>query len=416
MAEPFNPAETADTSPPGGRTGRTSPIGAPTIRLIEHYGLELSPNWTEWFDRVAESAAPAGEFREALTPDRLVDEHLDLIWPGLMPPHFLPLVGNRAGDWLCARIGPDNQIADVVHWFHGGGDWIPWGNTIEEALVFDAVLPLLPGPGRRHAVDAEEHRQPAIPVSESACLQWALASMHDGATEIARRAIDGLAESGVDRSPRGFSMEDSARLAETMIDQGISEVAVRCELVQAAEGDWPTMQTHCEAVTRVAPELAWGWESLAKCLQAQQQTDRARDAMMMAACCSVFTDQAVRMHAKSDLDAGEERFSMRWLRSQPQRGDLPELVESMLKASTDEQLQLAHDHWRAHAATAIESGDHAAGLEMLLMAGWHLGASSMSVYGELLCKIVEVARQAGQNARAAVASAHLQGFRQRYGR
>ena len=72
-----------------------------------------------------------------------------------MPCDFLPVLGNDRGDWLCVRFGNDNSANEIIHWYHGGGDWIPWGQTLAEAIVFDSVRAKLPGNRRDHAISAE---------------------------------------------------------------------------------------------------------------------------------------------------------------------------------------------------------------------------------------------------------------------
>jgi hypothetical protein len=93
--------------------------------IAERYALTLSADWAEWFDEVAVGELRGGEYCEPVHPSELLSATPEVIWPGLMPPDLMPVVGNGMGDWLCARVGPESTIREVVHWYHGGGDRLP---------------------------------------------------------------------------------------------------------------------------------------------------------------------------------------------------------------------------------------------------------------------------------------------------
>ncbi len=65
-----------------------------------------------------------------------------------MLPDTLPLIGNEYGDWLCVRVDEDNRFGELVHWYHGGGDWIPVGKSIAEAVLHDIVDQFRPRKGQ----------------------------------------------------------------------------------------------------------------------------------------------------------------------------------------------------------------------------------------------------------------------------
>ena len=134
------------------------PVSPPTrwsSRIAEKYRLELSECFADWFDSQRFKLEGFSEFSTPIHPADLLIESPEPIWPALMCCDMIPIIGNQAGDYLCARVGPENTITEFVHWYHGGGDWIPWGSRLSEALLFDAVRHKLPGPHHRHAEPAE---------------------------------------------------------------------------------------------------------------------------------------------------------------------------------------------------------------------------------------------------------------------
>lgn len=111
----------------------------PSTRLADHYHLHLAPVWQSWLDTEAQRLTLAGAFQSPVSVDELLQPAPPVIWGGLMPPDVLPLIGNEYGDWICGRIGPHDQIEELIFWYHGGGDWIPVGRTMQEALLHDAL-------------------------------------------------------------------------------------------------------------------------------------------------------------------------------------------------------------------------------------------------------------------------------------
>ena len=58
-------------------------------------------------------------------------------------PDTLPIIGNDYGDWLCLRIARDGTLAELIHWSHCGGDWLPYGRNLAEGLLYDAAQRIL---------------------------------------------------------------------------------------------------------------------------------------------------------------------------------------------------------------------------------------------------------------------------------
>lgn len=429
--------------------------------IAQRYALELSPPWIEWFDRIAPEATCDGEFCEPVHPETLLDAAPEVIWPGLMPPDLLPLVGNAIGDWLCGRVAADNTIAEVVYWYHGGGDCLPYGQTMAEALVYDSLAPRFPGRERALAIPAQ-----APPVAGAGalasrpCIRWALQHLP---AEVAEVYADDF---------------PVAQTGEHLLRAGVSEDAIRCDLVLAAldnevrrrmtpqlaaklearweqevvrwmfdpdsmpaacaqrlaqhwdlpaeqwrRQDWGVAAEHCRQVAQRRGDLAWvhdilGWA-------AQRSGDRATAIAHYThgATVSQFTDQAVRFRSHFDNDR-YTKFAVARLAELDASGRLdPGYVAALSAgdAAVNHEASSWRDqvcrYWRGQAERVAGQGGPEAGwsrYELLHLAGWDVGCDSLGCYKRLLVDLAAAAEAAGQPARAAVARAHHQCLRARY--
>lgn len=206
--------------------------------IEERYALTLSADWAEWFDEIAVGELRGGEYCEPVHPSELLSATPEVIWPGLMPPDLMPVVGNGMGDWLCARVGPESTIRELVHWYHGGGDRLPFGKTLAEAFVFDALRRRLPGSRRRLAIPAEEWATgslspeesiwPAIGADGSGSGGSGDGGLGDGAVSTVGWALGKLPPRARQLFDAGLSPE---RLGSELISQSIASEAVACDLV-----------------------------------------------------------------------------------------------------------------------------------------------------------------------------------------
>ncbi len=114
-------------------------MGQPSQTIAARYHLRLSDAWKQWFDHDQFRIALPGGFRSPLTAQQLSAPAPAQIWAGFMLPDTLPLIGNQYGDWICVRVGPDGSLGELLHWYHGGGDWIPLGSDLAEVVVHDVV-------------------------------------------------------------------------------------------------------------------------------------------------------------------------------------------------------------------------------------------------------------------------------------
>ncbi|TWU17934.1 SMI1/KNR4 family protein [Allorhodopirellula heiligendammensis] len=340
-------------------------------KLAERFGLDFGEELNQWWDEQCTHSPGPGEFRYPVLPQTLLATVPDPIWPPLMPPNFLPLLGNGAGDWLCVRLlDPDiaaltGRSTDICQWYHGGGDWLPWGDQLSEALLFDWLLNSLPQSDCRHAEPASESfdggdeqphdhdvRPATVAWREHAWGRWVI----DRLPTLAN--IDWVAAS------------DPRHLATDLLNQQLCEIPVRCQLVidslasalscrltpkiahdlgltwndwmrwcfdlrsmpsevssrlqaslglsstdfDPAQQRWDDVVTHAAAVCQKRPDLSWGHDLLGYAQWSRGDMQDAERAFSNAVRCSVFSDQSVRLRTHwATANDGISKFSARFL-------------------------------------------------------------------------------------------------------
>lgn len=431
-----------------------SPLSPPVMsttwsaRIADRYSCKLSPELADWFDRETWKQEGRGEYRVPIHPEHLIVEAPESIWPGLMPCDLLPIIGNAAGDWLCVRVNPDNVAAEVVQWYHGGGDWIPWGKTLAEAILFDAVVDRLPGTTRRHAVPAENPRPHAGQKSDDPILHWAL---------------EHLPESTASTLDSSLSEEE---VAQILLDDQVAEIAVRCELVVAglmqwtrktlesffnadpsidrdhlAEWsfdvdriptdtnqqfeqqhgvtllgmqDWYGAEGHARRVIELDNELAWAWDIAGYAAERRGDLEGAKAAYQRAATCSVFTDQSIRLETHWTAPVSAKFSVARLLDLDLQQVSQSTYLSALCDADPKKRRSRTTAYWNEQATRFEEKGDLEKAYRCFVAAGWDVGAESMGVYADLLDRISAIADQLGQAGRAETARTHRRCLRERH--
>lgn len=434
-------------------TARWSPA------IAQRYALELSPQWEQWFDELAPEGICDGEFCEPAHPEVLLEETPEVIWPGLMPPDLLPLVSNSLGDWLCARIGADNTIAEVIYWYHGGGDCLPYGNTIAEALVYDALATRFPGRARSLAIPAPLPPQPPRgPLRERLAIRWALQHLppavaevfdpdfpipqtanhllRDGVAEVAIRCDLVLAalDNEVRRrmSPQLAAMLD-ARWEQEVVQWMFDPSSMPPEIAQRLaeywqlppeqwqQQDWEVAAEHCQQVARWRSDLAWTHDILGWAAQRKGDRDVAIEHYRRGALTSLFTDQAVRFRTHFDSDR-YSKFSVARLADLNALTVLDPAYVQALSVS-DAPAERETLGWRENLCrywlrkareTAADAAAAADRYRYIYRAGWDVGCDSIQCYEHVLTELVDAAVAAGQHARAQIAKAHRDCLRGRY--
>jgi tetratricopeptide (TPR) repeat protein len=411
----------------------------------------LTDDLVDWFDAGIWEQFGTGEFCQPVAPEQLLAEAPEFIWPVLMPPDLLPLLGNRSGDWLCLRFGATAASNEIVHWYHGGGDWIPWGRTLAEAVAFDRLRPSLPGPRQVYAEAAET-----------------LAPL-PSARPLHRWAADHL-PADVAATLTAPAPATTPALIETMLAEGICEIALRCELALASldnllrrqltsqlaheleipwqsqavrwmfdpqlippearlrlaerlglaeetllEQDWETATQHAEAVARQRSDLGWPLDLCGWAAERTGQFERAIPFYERALGSSSFTDQTIRFRSHWCVEA-KGKFAAARLRALASDGSDPTgprtgwamtYLQRLSLEGAEARAQAVTQFWVDQADQASEAGDPALAYERLYMAGWDLGARAMDEYRSLLQRMAEFAAAADQPGRAAVARTHL---------
>ncbi len=427
--------------------------------VVDHYHLRLDAALTDWFDSEQWRSTGTGEFSEPVTPEQLLADCPEPIWPGLMPPDLLPLVGDQYGDWLCLRVAADNSVQEIVHWYHGGGDWIPWGQTLPEAFAFQQTRDHLPGLPFRHA-------DPAAPLRTSQAddphFLWAKRFLPLAAVQL----IEGLAAGAVSQPSLyvieqliGSEVATTALHAEAILQaldtplrrltpaqanelgivwdgeldgwlldaavappDALQRLATRLhqEVSQLKQQDWDTAAQHASAVASTRGDLSWPLHILAWTAERRREPGAALESYGRALTTSVFTDQSVRFRTHNRQE--EKRSATRLaqlLKQHPELGDEwhgdREYWQVWSTATAADRQTAIAQLWQQRASSAEAGGHWQTAYEAYVQAGWDLGLTSMLAYGPLLRHIADAAERAGQPARAAVAAAHARCFAQRFG-
>ncbi|TWU44046.1 hypothetical protein Q31b_15810 [Novipirellula aureliae] len=426
-----------------------------SAQIAERYSCVLSDDLADWFDAEIWKGCGSGEYCESVHPETLLSDAPDVIWPGLMPANLLPILGDSMGNWLGVRIDCENKASQIVHWFHGGGDWIPWGNRLSEAIVFETLVDQLPGPRRAAALPAENFERQSSPKND-AIVRWAFAKYPSEIADLLDQSVT------------------PAAVADRLLRHSIAEVAVRFELIQAAlfqdwsshvselvaesleldwnqvvnwifdadqmpesawqqiEGklnhrkldddcrdqDWDTAAMHARACQSLAPDLSWPWDLIGYYNERLGKRSQAVAAYGQGAMQSTFTDQSVRLHMHFTQSTAA-KFSIARLheidRTVIANNDYFQLLQESRSAEEPLPLRKVCEYWMRVADDYQHHGNLKATLDSLMRAGWDLGAEQIADYGPILEKIEAVAADAGQVGRSRLAAAHRQCLNRRYG-
>lgn len=419
--------------------------------ISARYHLNLSSELKDWFDSGVCDSFGQSEFCEPAHPEQLLVDAPECIWPGLMPPDVLPLVGNGLGDWLCGRVSALDTIDEIVYWYHGGGDYLPYGNRLAEAIIFDTLAERLPGRRQLHAVPAERILFEHQAMVSGSLVAWALQQLPNEVAAV----LD------IDAPP--------SRVADELLRNNIAMDAVRCDAVLAAldnelrvrvkpadaialgvtwdrdiakwmfdtstipgdmrkkltawwgvsqkpvlTQDWETVEKVCTELSGERSDLGWVHDCLGWAAQRRGDLDLAGDHYLIAAKTSVFTDQSVRFRTHFD----SERIAKFSVARLIEIGQAERLDSRYLEALC----QADQPHWRERVASywldqlSIGGMKDEERYQAIYRAGWDVGCDSMSRYRELLNQLADAATDARQFARAEVARTHAACIDDRYRR
>lgn len=418
-------------------------------RVGEHLCAQIEPTLADWLDGEVWKETGAGEFHHAVSPDVLLSEQPDAIWPGMMLPDTLPILGNRYGDWLCLRVGAENTISEVIHWYHGGGDWIPWGKNLAEAIWFDAYRERLPGRRQTHAIAPESNK---VESQHNPYLAWAEQFVESdlistgavatnemldrGCCEVALRceiALNALDSSLRQRMTPALAVELEEvwepDVVSWLFDNQLVPEARRATVLDPIQSeirisqDWETASVHARVIASRRSDLVWAFDISGWDAERSGNFDQAVEYYQQGAMACAFADQSIRFRSHWFPQWAGKFSTWRLCRlldsGQAKPTHLNPMVSRYLEAirsSNPESLRSkAMQFWRQVAFEAVEAGRWSDAYDAFYHAGWDLGTDTMIDFGDLLKGLVESAKRAGQDARAAVAEIHLQAFVARFG-
>ncbi len=409
-----------------------------------------------------------GQFRWPINQDSLLADFPSELWAGFMLPDTLPVVGNDYGDWLCLRVAADDTISEVVHWQHGGGDWVPYGRNLAEALLLDCVCVARPYLGYGSRTGQQEFN-PAltIPLSNQldvdTFIQWnasALGSSVNQVGEILSFARQGKFESALDHLLAHdwaadaatierilcYLQRQSSKLADTRIARSLginwepdynkwlfdlSQVPADswqaiCQIATSLDDAWhPVSQMIQEwdqaanlALRRlhVRSDLGWAFDIVGWNQLRDGRVDDAAQTFFDGRFASAFTDQSVRLRSHW-FDSQFAKFCSAQLWSLRESRSILWRDDSYLNVLWQTQPDmLSHNvcqFWLTRARRELAEGDLASAYKSFYRAGWDLGADRLSTYVEILQGLIETANRAGWQARAEVALTHLAALSQK---
>lgn len=403
----------------------------------------------DWFDNGPWAKTGGGEYRVPVSPEVLLQPAPEEIWPVLMCCDVLPLISNAAGDWLCLRIDDNNVMSEVVQWYHGAGDWLPWGKDVAEAILFDAAIGQNPKSTRRHAVPAEDPRPDAGNVrgTNDPLLRWALSHFAAETAELfegrvaGRDVIEGMLEARIaevavrcemvvsllnhwpreDLQPlvQADASLDRSVLTRWSFDLDLIPETIRCRLQQAtglsAVQDWQSAARHCQEVCRLAPELAWAWEISGYAAEKLGDVSSAIDAYRRGASCSVFTDQSTRLDTHWTAREAAKFSVARLKHHRPDEVQASRYFQILCHPDSRQRRVETTKYWAERAQQFSQANQDREAHRCYVAAAWDLGTEPLATYAQLLSCIAESADESEQFGRAELARTHRRCLRDRYG-
>lgn len=418
-------------------------------QIAQAFQLELPADLTAWLDSEQWRRGGGAEFCRPQSPQELLEPEPGSIWGGFMLPDTLPLISNEYGDWLCLRVGFDGQITEVVYWCHGGGDWIPYGRTLAEALVYDAAFRVLYS--RRFAEvsppdrEAEEVFRPAewaydwldagpagkraplarfwrrSPAENQALLTELLAS---GVAEIAarrdlilrhlesqlkRRSAPAVAQQiGAIWEPDFVSWLFDTALIPELTREELSQ-HFRMPVDQLTVQDWDAAESEARKVAAVRPDLGWASDIAGWAAERRGDYDEAIARYLEGLRASAFSDDSVRFRTHWYGD-GFGKFSAARLFALRDRLTPEQRADPYLQIFwQNEPLTLRRrlrDYWLAEGQRARGEQRDRDAYRCYYGAGWDCGVQSVEDYADILQRLEDAAQRSGSPALARVAALH----------
>jgi hypothetical protein len=419
-----------------------------STRIERHYSLRLSDDVRAWLDEGRWQDECGAEFRLAQSPEQWLDPPPGAIWAGFMLPDTLPIISNDYGDWLCLRIGADGTVTELVQWSHGGGDWIPYGRTLAEGLMYDAARQLLhpdrsspANPGGpitedfQAAVWAARWLPSARPLSpfwnhagkaatDGVASQLLDEFAHSGIAEFAvhrdrilrylgtplkaRSAASWAADAGVSWEPEFVSwLFDTARIPSSARQQLTLRLADTDGAAFAQ--DWPAAEAEALAVIGRRSDLGWAFDVAGWAAERRGDAKQAVAHYWAGLQTSWFSDDTLQFRSHW-FDEGYGKFAASRLAELTAHLSPEQLRDPYLRIFLDNDAQSlrsrVQQYWIELARRAVERRAYCEAYHYYYRAGWDLGMLPISAYEEVFQQLQRVAEADGSPALAAIARLH----------
>lgn len=428
-------------------------------QLERRYKLTLAPDLVAWLDDEVWNQGSGAEFRHARSPAEMLEPDEGVIWAGFMPPDTLPIIGNDYGDWLCLRIARDGRVSEVIYWCHGGGDWVPYGNSLAEALIYDAAFAVLYP--RRPELDEPTSRKKMF---QSAA--WAFDWIKPGSVGSASHA--GTPAPGNRLKPFWIDQQPPSRseLLSELANSGISEIAARRDLIlrdlesplktqssprtaqaigapwepdfvswifdtalipelrkedlknhfnvpvrELTQQDWDAAEREALKVIALRQDLGWAFDIAGWAAERRGDIERAISHYARGVQASAFADDSIRFRTHWFTEGYGKFAAARLLEL---RDRLPAKLQDdayLLEfwGNDPESLRARiRDYWLSQAEAAEREKRYAAAYQYYYNAGWDCGLQFVKSYQPILEALSRSASLAGFPALAEVANLHRQ--------
>ncbi|MCA9128941.1 MAG: hypothetical protein KDB22_17765 [Planctomycetales bacterium] len=440
-------------------------MAALAAEIATRFQVHLDPIWCSWFDHPSPESLLCGAFQTAVSVEALFADQPSAIWPGLMLPDTLPVIGNEYGDWICARVCSNDHFVELLHWYHGGGDWIPVGRSLVEAVMHDVADSLRPSGlqmlrGASETIQLSDHQDFASPLTRvlsdpwyansldclasaagnpwnpqsvlSSFLESLQKSSYHTALDILERAglcteavacdqIERLLQTpltaiashevaaaiGSDWSPDfvralfDLSVVDEERRADICHHAGLTQD-------QWPFQDWESAEQYALKIIARRSDLAWAYDIAGWAAQRDGRFDAAMKVYWRGRHASPFTDQSVRIRSHWY----PERFckfsisQIVALSDQLNSGLFRDPYLDLFQTPSFDAQDVA-EYWLHLGELAMRENRYAEAYDLFYRAGWDLGVRQLAGYFPILTRLAEAAEAAGFRARAAVALTHL---------
>ena len=442
----------------------------PSEQLAEAYHLRLDANWEAWFDHGTQGLLLPGMMRQCTTAEELCAPAPSMVWPGFMLPDTLPILGNEYGDWICVRVTAESTLGELLYWYHGGGDWIPVGSTLAEAILHDVVdqfrpvrKQMLRGAAESRVdtlgtvlMRADEHKfrgwlSAQLPGSKASpnrlpeILSYLASEDYARALTVMRSANWSSAAVSCDlldcclqQPVQGIAKRDLSEAAgipwfpdylRILFDTELAETQQRRTVLRAlgTSSDWPAQDW--ATAGKIAGELlgqrqdlGWAGAIAGWNLERQGHTQTAVKVYWDSLLASSFTEQGVRFNTHADADEWTKFSIARLVANADQLAGLldsncvrAQYVQLFLQPQERSLLQEVNSFWMHQAKEAEQTGDSEAAYENYFRSGWDMGVSRLSEYQNILANLVRCSSRSGWSAREKVAQVHLKCLQKRTG-